>query len=400
MEFNPEPAKVMHLDLNSCFAAIEQQANPLLRGKPVVVAAYTTSSGCILAASVEAKRFGIKTGMRVKDGKALYPNLVVLPPDPAKYRQIHLKFRALLADYSDKVIPKSIDEFMFKLSVAASPQLVAKEIKKRIRAEIGEWLTVSIGIAPNRFLAKLASSLHKPDGLDEINKDNFLKIYSNLKLTDLNGIKFANAARLNCLGIKTVLDFCHAPLWKLKAAFQSICGYYWYLRLRGWEVDDFVLKRSSYGNSFALPKPPATFSELSPILTKLVEKMSFRLRKAGFKAQGVHLGIVFRDWTFWHKGVKTKRILFDSRDFFKEAYRLLSQCPLKKPVRELHVSCFNLIKNHFLQLEIFENVVKKENLTRAVDEINSRWGNFVLSPARMAKTKELVIDRIAFGSPV
>ena len=89
MEFNPLPSGVMHIDLNSCFASVEQQANPRLRGKPVAVAAFTTPRGCILAASVEAKRLGIKTGMRVGDARSLYPKLVALSPDPWKYRNEH-----------------------------------------------------------------------------------------------------------------------------------------------------------------------------------------------------------------------------------------------------------------------------------------------------------------------
>src|SRR3989344_3534104 len=175
--FNPRPSVIMHIDLNSCFATVEQQANPHLRGKPVAVAAYTTPSGCILAPSIEAKHYGIKTGMRVKDGKLLYPGLIVLPPDPWKYRSVHLKLRKLISDYTADFNPKSIDEFVLNLEgypclVASSMQQVAREIKIRIKKEIGDWLTVSIGISPNRFLAKLASGIHKPDGLDEINKDN------------------------------------------------------------------------------------------------------------------------------------------------------------------------------------------------------------------------------------
>ena len=103
LPFNPKISTVMHIDLNSCFASIEQQANPLLRGKPVAVAAYTTPSGCIVAPSIEAKTYGIKTGMRVKDGKMLYPNLIVIPPDPWKYRNIHLKLRDVLKTYVDKL---------------------------------------------------------------------------------------------------------------------------------------------------------------------------------------------------------------------------------------------------------------------------------------------------------
>ena len=392
----------MHLDLNSCFATIEQQANPQLRGKPIAVAAYTTPSGCIIAPSVEAKRYGIKVGMRVKDGKLLYPGLIVLSPDPWKYRNVHLALRRIVSDYTDKFVPKSIDEFVLDLEgypclVASSMQQVAREIKERIKEEIGEWLTVSVGIAPNKFLAKTAASLHKPDGLDEIDKENFAKVYSGLKLTELCGIKLRNAVRLNNMGIFSVLDFFEAPYPKLKAAFESILGYYWYLRLRGWEIDDVVFGRRSYGNSFALPRPLVTVEELSPVLSKLVQKMGARFRRAGYKAKGVHLAIAYRDGTFWHQGVTTTRILFDSRDIYRVAFRLLNRSPYRKAVRELAVSVFNLIDEPSLQLELFDDLRKKERIVNAVDAVNERWGDFVITPARMLGTKNAVIDRIAFG---
>jgi DNA polymerase-4 len=399
--FNPKPSTVMHLDLNSCFATIEQQANPHLRGKPIAVAAYSSPSGCIVAPSVEAKRYGIKVGMRVKDGKLLYPDLIVLPPDPWKYRNVHLGLRRILSDYTADLTPKSIDEFVLNLegypALRKGMRSIACEIKTRIRREVGDWLSVSVGIAPNRFLAKTGASLHKPDGLDEINKDNFLDIYSKLALTDLCGIKLRNTLRLNGMGIYSVLDFYRAPYWKLKAAFKSVLGYYWYLRLRGWEIDDVVFGRKSYGNSFALPQPLSGPEELSPVLSKLVEKMGSRLRKAGYKARGVHLSLVFRNHTFWHRGVTTSKVLFDSRDIYKEAFRLLVGCPYKGAVRELAVSVFNLSRELDLQMELFEDVAKKENIVKAVDRLNERWGNFVVTPARMISTKEVVMDRIAFG---
>lgn len=408
ISFNPKPSTIMHLDLNSCFATIEQQANPLLRGKPVVVAAYNSPRGCILAASIEAKRYGIKTGMRVKDGRLLYPELIVLPPDPWKYRYIHRQLRRLLEEYTDQVIPKSIDEFVMDLEGYPAFNLgmktVAQEIKKRIKQEIGDWLTVSVGIGPNRFLTKTAANLHKPDGLDEINKDNFEEVYRNLKLTDLCGIKIRNAARLNNLGIFTVEDFYRANIRQLKAAFSSVCGYYWYLRLHGWEIDDIDLPtgrqdfgRRSYGNSFALPKPLNCPNEVAPILQKLVEKTGARLRRAGFWAGGVHVGVLFRDFSWWHHGHKLGKTIFDSRDIYKEAFKILCVCPYKKPVREISVSCFNLLKCQERQLNLLEDLTKKENLVAAMDEINRRYGDFVITPARMLYTTDVVHDRIAFG---
>jgi DNA polymerase-4 len=277
-------------------------------------------------------------------------------------------------------------------------QSAAQEIKKRIKNEIGEWLTVSVGIAPNRFLAKTAAGLNKPDGLDEINHKNFRSIYSKLKLRDLCGIKSRNTARLNSVGIYTVEDFYNAPIWKLKAAFQSINGYYWYLRLHGWEIDDVEFGRKSYGNSYALPKPLKTPSELSPILTKLVEKMSFRLRRAGLKAKGVHLSIMYRDWSYWHKSVTFEKELFDSREIYKKAFTILCRSPYKKPVREFAVSVFNLRDSDSIQLELFEDVEKRKKLSDSIDKTNERWGNYVITPARMLYAdKSTVPDRIAFG---
>ena len=398
----------MHIDLNSCFATIEQQANPFLRGKPIAVAAYDSPKGCILAPSIEAKRFGVKTGMRVFEGRALCPTLITLPPDPWKYRSVHLKLRSLLGSYTNDIHPKSIDEFVLDLSdyleIGKNITQVSMEIKKRIKSEIGEWLTVSIGISTNRYLAKLASGLQKPDGLTEINKSNFRAIYKNLNLVDLPYIKERNAARLIRFGIKSVSDFYKGDIRTLRAAFHSINGYYWYMRLRGYEIDSVVWGRRSYGNSYALPRPLTKPSELAPILAKLVTKMSTRLRSADYKAQGVHLAISYHNGKFWHRGRKLSRALFATNEIFKEAFRLLLESPYRFPVRNLAVSCFDLLDNPSLQLEIFENIEKKIRLASSIDKINERWGNFVITPGRMAISRknalakiDLVPDRIAFG---
>lgn len=393
---------MMHIDLNSCFATIEQQANPLLRGKPIAVAAYVSPRGCILAPSIEAKTFGVKTGMRVMDGKALCPHLIILPSDPWKYRNVHLKLRKLLSNYTDDLNPKSIDEFVLNLegypcARSMTMESTAIEIKRRIKTEIGDWLRVSVGISTNRYLAKLASGLQKPDGLTTIDKQNFLETYGKLNLVDLPYIKERNAIRLRMNKIHTVPEFYEADIRNLKIAFHSITGYYWHLRLRGWEIDEVPFGRRSYGNSYSLPKPYVDLKELSPILTKLVTKMSFRLRRAGYKAKGVHLGISYRDGSYWHRGVVTQRVLFETSEIYKEILHLLSSCPHRKPVRNLAVTVFNLQKTSELQLELFEDRVRKENFVNAIDKINERWGDFVITSGRMANTGKIVPDRIAFG---
>jgi DNA polymerase IV len=227
---------IMHIDLNSAFASIEQQAHPHLRNRPVVVAAYSTPNACVVAPSIEAKRFGVKTGCRVRDARLLCPDVIVLTPDPQKYRDFHIKFKKLVMDYSPDVVPKSIDEVVINFSSLRNlnPNLseIALDIKKRINKEIGDWLKVSIGIGTNRFLAKTGASLHKPDGLDVITHENLKKVYETLKLIDLCGINTRLQARLNVDGIYTPLDFYYADQQRLKKIFKSILGYYWFMRLR------------------------------------------------------------------------------------------------------------------------------------------------------------------------
>src|SRR3712207_5500792 len=225
---NHNSPTILFADLNSAFATIEQQANPLLRGKPIVVAAYNSPNGCVVAPSIEAKRYGIKTGMTVRDARLLYPKVIVRTPDPAKYRAVHLQFRNIFKDYSPAVSPKSIDEAVIDFTDTyalynRSLTDIGQEIKRRVRREIGEWMVCSIGIAPNRFLAKLAASLKKPDGLETIDHTNVLSVYERVSLRDLNGINTRNEARLNACGIFTPMEFYQAAVDTLKKqVFQSI----------------------------------------------------------------------------------------------------------------------------------------------------------------------------------
>lgn len=402
LAFNQKPATILHLDLNSCFATIEQQANPLLRGKPVAVAAYLTPSGCIIAPSIEAKKKGIRVGMRVKDGRLIEPNLIILTPDPWKYRCVHLQLRQIISRYTNDFWPKSIDEFALNLegypAFAKGMKTVGREIKQAVKKEIGEWVTISVGIAPNFFLAKLAAGLKKPDGLEEINAGNHQAVYRKLRLEDLPGIKAANTARLNSAGIFTVSQFAQATAKKLQAAFHSVAGYYWHLRLRGWEIDDVQFGRKSFGAMYALPQPLVTKAQLAPILTKLVEKAAWRMRQDGYQARGIHLAIVYRDHSFWHRGEKQNDYLFDSRDLYKAAYRLLGRSPYSKPVANLAVSCFELLKTNGLQLDLLGEASRKASLCQALDRIKEKYGDWAITPAMMLGSDQAVADRIGFGN--
>src|SRR5690606_16650659 len=204
---NKADPRVMHIDLNSCFAIIEQQSNRLLRGRPVAVAAYDTPRGFVVAASYEAKYKGVKLGVSVGEARILCPGIVIMTPDPAKYREAHRRFKELLLDYTSDVHPKSIDEFVLnfygapvlrqKLDAArlkGKPQIdsimkeIGLEIKQKVAERIGEAVTVNIGIGPNRFLAKYAAGFDKPDGMTLINHKNIKQKYQDMSLTDLPGI--------------------------------------------------------------------------------------------------------------------------------------------------------------------------------------------------------------------
>ena len=181
----------MHIDLNSCFAIIEQQANRLLRGRPVGVAAYDSPRGFVIAASYEAKAKGVKLGVNVEQSRSMAPGIVILTPDPAKYRQAHKLFKDLLLEYTPDVTPKSIDEFVLNFDHSPSLRLkinqqathnqamkeIGLEIKKKIKQRLGEWVTVNIGIGTNRFLAKYAAGFGKPDGMLLIDHANIRKWY-------------------------------------------------------------------------------------------------------------------------------------------------------------------------------------------------------------------------------
>jgi DNA polymerase-4 len=399
MEFNPASAALMHIDLNSCFATIEQQANPLYRGYPLVVAAYTTDRGCILAASKEAKKLGIKTGMYVGEGKNIYPKLIVLPSDPPKYRFINKKLFDLFSEYSPEVKIKSIDEMVVNFFGSKKDMiLTAKEIKQRIKDEIGDWLTVSIGIAPNTYLAKIASNLHKPDGLDMITAHNIEHILCSLKLEDLTGIKEGYGGRLRKKGIYSPIAMYTADAKTLCAAFGSKIGTDWQLMLHGYESDLYDRDTiKTIGHSYALPQAYLTSDvRLHQILSQLVEKMGRRVREGHFTAGGIRLTAIFSDHTYWNHGEKLVQPVFTSRDLYDASLKILAQAP-KKLVKLLAVSSYCLSDETQEQLALFDSSDRKHALTQALDAIADRWGEFTVTPARMLAMEHRILDRIAFG---
>jgi DNA polymerase-4 len=395
--FNPALPTIMHIDLNSCFASVEQQANPLLRDKPIAVVHSDAPYGCILAPSVEAKLWGIKTGMNLKEGKDLCPWLIARVADPDKYREVHTKFAKLLDDYSDHIIPKSIDEFVLTLPVpkgSDSIGTIVTQIKSRIKKEIGDYLRVSIGVSTNQVLAKLASGLHKPDGFDIIDHTNFMDIYDSIPLQELCGINVRNEARLHRVGIFTVRQFYQADIQTLKSAFESILGRYWYTRLRGYEVDDVEFSRRSFGQSYVLPHP-MDLNDWRPILAKLVAKAARRLRKYDCSATAVHLYLRFGDGTSWHAGHQLHHSIFTDHELLDAALSL-QRTVLCKKVKKIAVTFFGLEKDNG-QLSCLRDLVKEKSLATSQDQINDKWGEYTLSYGSFLGSTGHVKDAIAFG---
>lgn len=396
--FNPAPPLVMHIDLNSCFASIEQQANPLLRNKPVAVAASSLDYGCILAPSIEAKLYGVKTGMTVREGRELCPYLIIREADPDKYREIHHAIGQVLGEYSAKIISKSIDEYCLDFHAAPpgkDPIETARKIKTRIKHEVGEYLRTSIGISTNQNLAKLASGLHKPDGLNAIDKNNYLQIYSSIKLQDFCGINTRNEAHLNRVGVFTPLQFYEASLQTLKSAFGSILGRCWHSRLRGYEVDDIQFSRRSFGQSYVLPHA-MKYEEWTPILKKLVAKASRRLRRAGFYTSGTYLALRFNDGTSFHKGYTSTLGVQDDPRLVVRALEIYQRFSPKKSVKKIAISFFDL-KKDVRQLSLVRDEVRQKELLKALDQINDIWGEYTLTYGSILGSENHVRDAISFG---
>jgi len=404
----------MYVDINSCFATVEQQANPFLRGKPVAVAAYTTDRGCILAASYEAKRYGVKTGMRVIEGKALCPSLRVIASDPDKYRAIHTRLVSVLKRYTPHIIEESIDEMALDFSHTPivetyiyagyssilAMRSIAVRIKEDIRRVVGVWITVSIGIAPNIFLAKTASNLVKPDGLSFISSENALAVFATLSITDLCGISTGYATRLQKYGITSVLALYHASPLLLQQAFGSIVGHHWWQWMHGFasgSVFDAQPKQKNFSQSYAFGKIAGPCDRFTKqMLAQLTKKLMLRVRTDSSEARGCTIGCVWRNHGYWHKTFLGKTPFFATEDAYRTFIKLLESAP-EEPIRILQIGVSHITKTLYQQQTLDMVEVKKRNVTQAVDGITNRFGTNAIFLGQIAGAERMILDRISFG---
>jgi DNA polymerase-4 len=403
-EFNHERPLIMHIDLNSCFATVEQQARPMLRGRPVAIVNRRTDTTAIVTASYEAKAMGVKVGMKLRDAKILCPDIIGLESDPSKYRYVYHKLLDIMKDYSAHVTMKSIDEGVidFHNTTAAMQGRdlveIGMEIKQRLKDEIGVWMRCNIGIATNRFLAKTAAGLHKPDGLDEITPQNIRKVLGELKLTDLTGIASRNEKRLNSVGIMTPLQLLDTDSTTLhRIVFKSVVGDWWYKRLRGWEVDDISTDVKRVGRQYVLESFSLSYDEILQRLHHLCESVGSRMRSQGKSARGIYVYAKTLERGYWHASSLSSLPFSSDQTIYAQALRLFQKAP--DGMKEIGIHCYDLEPIEDPQLSLFnDQIVREQQVTHAIDGINKRWGDRTIHSADTLGTGIYVQAKIPFGS--
>ena len=285
----------MFIDFNAFFASVEQQLRPELRDRPVVVVPVLTDATCCIAASREARPFGIKTGTPVHEARRLCPDLTVVEARPERYIRCHRFLNDVIEDCGVSPHDRSIDEVHCKLwgewmEVGAARQLAVR-IKAAIAAKAGTRLTCSIGLAPNEFLAKTASDMEKPDGLVVIEPHDLPHKLHRLELRDLYGVGARMEARLHAHAITSVEQLCAASKQMLHAVWGSVEGDRFHANLHGKPAADRVTERRTLGHSHVLPPELRSERGARSVLHRLTQKAAMRLRSHGCVTGGMSLFI-------------------------------------------------------------------------------------------------------------
>ncbi|MBC3783682.1 DNA polymerase Y family protein [Spirosoma utsteinense] len=404
---------VLFVDMNSFFASCEQQVNFWLRGRPVGVCVYTGRQGCIIAPSVEAKKQGVKTGMRLDEAMVICPDLIPIETHPSRYREYHVKIIDVLKKFSDDVVPKSIDEAVVDLTnyqlAYKDMSKVANDIKQAIRQEVGDYLRCSIGIAPNVFLAKLASDIQKPDGLTIITPETIDAVLGSLRLTDLPGIGQGMAARLQDGGIHTPLALRYATPDHLKAVCKSIVGWHWHLRLnfKG-EVD--LDTNDTYKSMSAMRTVSAgqrsTPERLDELLLSLCLTLERRMVRQQVFCQELSFSCRYQSGKTYNYEVRFS----DPKQDGPELYEIISQrlltfqqahqCEpvLNEHLRSMCVAVFRFIPAEALPLSLFDDNSRKDKLRKTLYSMKTKFGADKLLRATELRDNPAYRDVIGFGN--
>jgi DNA polymerase-4 len=374
---------IMHIDMNAFFASVEQQCNPFLRNKPIAVIG-TNRRTVVTTASYQARRFGVKTGMNLREAKRCCPHLILVPGNNAKYTDTCVKLIAIFKRYTPLVELFSIDEAFLDITgsftIFHTPAHIATSIKKEIKDTLG--LTCSIGIAPNKLLAKLASGLKKPDGLVEIKHDDVSSLLEDLPVNKLCGIGPHLERTLSERGIKTCGQLGRACADSLKKRFGSIGKQ---LHAMGQGIDDSPVipldeasPPQSIGHSMTLPSDVSERTIVENYIFKLSEMVGRRLRKHSLQGRTLTLTIRYSDFTTFTRQLTLKRSIDNTPPIYHNLLKILNAITFKQPVRLLGVGISNLLPTT-VQLALFDKEQKRGTLTSLMDDVNDRYGEFTLT---------------------
>lgn len=380
----PDHRQIIHMDLNAFFASVEQQSNPALRGKPIAVVGGHGRT-VITTSSYEARAKGVKTGMAVWEGKRVCPELIIVVGNNRLYTHISGKIFEMMSEYTPEIEVFSIDEAWLdvthSLSLFGSAERIAYLIKSRIKARFG--LLCSIGIAPNKLLAKLASDMKKPDGLTIIKPEDVSRILERMPVGELCGIGKKTAYTLKIMNINTCGELGRCDEARLTRKFGIIGPR---LKQMGLGIDNSPVVQygqeddiKSVGHSSTLERDIDDPVEIRRFLLQLAEMVGSRARKYGVSGKTIHLYVRYADFfSSWGKQVTLKNYINLSDDIYRAALGILGTVKLEQPVRLLGISLSNL-KHEAEQLPLFVEDRKKLEATKAMDAVNARFGNMVVT---------------------
>ena len=385
---------ILHSDMNSFYASVEQAERPELRGRPVVVAGKEElRHGIVLTKSIEAKRYGIKTAEALWQARAKCPDLIVLPPRYDVYRRYSELARAIYYQYTDLVEPFGLDECWLDITGSlhlhgGDAMVVAREISERVKAELG--CTVSIGVSWNKIFAKFGSDYKKPDAITCITRRNYRDIVWNAPARELLYVGPATERKLHASGIDTIGALAHASDAYLQRRFGKI-GFVLRTFARGEDTTpvkpydpamrDVARIVKSYGNGLTAPHPITNRADAQALIWLLAESVAQRMREDGVRARTISIGVRNdTDLSGYGCQVKLPRATAATCHVADAAWALLClREPFddEHPLRALHVRASDLIEPEpYEQLRLFgDEGPDWEGLDRCIDEVRRRFGN-------------------------
>lgn len=390
-EMYPKNGKViLHVDMNSFFASVEMAYDPTLKGKPLAIAGNPHERrGIIVTCSYEARKFGVKTTMPLWEAKKLCPQLIVKKPNFERYRAASFGMFQILRQFSDLVEPVSIDEGYVDITDSyelGSPITIAQLIQKRLLNQLD--LPCSIGIAPNKFLAKTASDMKKPMGITILRKREIRNIIWPRQVGEMHGIGEKTALKLKKINIYTIGDLAKANEIQLRKLL-GINGIKLKERANGIDtrpVDpEAVAEFKSVGNSTTLPKDTVNQHELFTVLEKLADKVSIRMKQKKVLAVNISITIRYKDRKTISRSKKLLNPVVQKDEITAIAKQLLIKHWNGDPIRLLGITGFDLIdQSHAVQqldLFSFEQEAKKEPLIKTVMKLREKYGESIIENA-------------------